>query len=157
MKMVFVVLTPDPHFPSLYRPEEDSLSWLPHHGSHGLRTCRFPFPLFSPSSFAFSAIYRDNGLRVTPYAREMLVEEAQYTQVGLTKPPVSLADGSQLKARRKRLGMVDVCAHCIQVLPSLEVLSFTIRLDLRRARSLEDGSPGAQSSPSLPLTLLPAP
>lgn len=46
----FVVRTPDPHFSSLFRDEEDSLSWLPHHGSHGLRTCRFPFPLVFPPS-----------------------------------------------------------------------------------------------------------
>jgi hypothetical protein len=106
------------------------------------------------------AIYRDNALPLTTYAREMLVEQAQHSQVGLIKPPVALADGAQLKARRKRLGMVDVCVHCIQVAPSSPPLSLSLSclclsVDLRRALSLQDcSSSGHPDCSSLPCPAL---
>jgi hypothetical protein len=81
-----------------------------------------PRPASLLSSNLLAAIYRDNGLSITPYAREMLLEEAQYSQVGLVKPPVSLADGTVHRPRRKRLGTIEVCIHCIQVrLPTLGI------------------------------------
>lgn len=45
----------------------------------------------------------------------MLLEEAQHSQVGLSKPPISLADGHHHQSRRKRLGTIEVCVHCIKV------------------------------------------